>query len=191
MGSWTSAFTFRRPCFCTFSEAFSLTPLGQIDSENPKIIPLPRKVAEELLLAAALAPLACADIAAPFSVELFATDASESKGAICSAPLPEHLRAALWKTADRKGGYARIAGPAEVLLKRADPLWEDLSSLPQSPAFVNRPLGYLFDVLVLGKAGKSLQREMSQRGWVVGPLLDQEASPFFSLETPRLLEWIF
>ena len=86
MGSWTSAFAFPQPCFCAFSEAFSLTPLGQIDSENPKVIPLPRKVAEELLLAAALAPLACADVAAPFSAELFATDASERKGAICSAP---------------------------------------------------------------------------------------------------------
>ena len=191
LGSWSSSFTFRRPCFCAFSEAFSLAPLGQIDPENPKVVPLPRKVAEELLLAAALAPLACTDVAAPFSAELFATDASESKGAICSAPLPEHLRATLWKTADRKGGYARIAGPAEVLLKRADPLWEDMSQSAQGPAPVSRPLGYLFDVLVLGKAAKSLHREMCQRGWVVGPLLDQEASPFFSLQTPRFLEWIF
>ncbi|CAE7214730.1 hypothetical protein AK812_SmicGene44184 [Symbiodinium microadriaticum] len=173
LGSWSSSFTFRRPCFCAFSEAFSLAPLGQIDPENPKVVPLPRKVAEELLLAAALAPLACADVAAPFSAELFATDASESKGAICS------------------GGYARIAGPAEVLLKRADPMWEDMNQTAQGPATVSRPLGYLFDVLVIGKAAKSFHREMCQRGWVVGPLLDQEASPFFSLQTPRLLEWIF
>ena len=70
-------------------------------------------------------------------------------------------------------------------------MWEDMNQTAQGPATVSRPLGYLFDVLVIGKAAKSFHREMCQRGWVVGPLLDQEASPFFSLQTPRLLEWIF
>ena len=88
LGSWTSACTFRRPCFCAFSKAFALSPLGEPDPEAPKILKLPRAVAQEFQLAAALAPVACSDVAAPFADRLYATDASEAKGACVSAPLP-------------------------------------------------------------------------------------------------------
>ncbi|CAE7042207.1 unnamed protein product [Symbiodinium sp. CCMP2592] len=121
MGSRSSVFTFRRPCFCAFSAAFGLVPLSQLDPLRPRVLPLPRRCAEELRLAAALALVACADVAK----RLYATDASEERGAICSAALPSDLQAMVWKTADRKGGYARIASPARVLLKRGDPLGED------------------------------------------------------------------
>ena len=139
----------------------------------------------------ALAPVACSDVAAPFASRLYATDASEERGAFCSAPLPGHLRTLAWSTADRKGGYARIASPARVLLKRADPWWEDEEDEPPGAIPVSRPLGFLFDALFLGKGARAICSELKDRGWTVGPLLDSFASPFFTLCVSRLLEWIF
>ena len=191
MGSWSSVFTFRRPCFCAFSSSFALVQLSELDPQRPRVLPLPRRCAEELQLAAALAPVACSDVAAPFASRLYATDASEERGAFCSAPLPGHLRTLAWSTADRKGGYARIASPARVLLKRADPWWEDEEDEPPGAIPVSRPLGFLFDALFLGKGARAICSELKDRGWTVGPLLDSFASPFFTLCVPRLLEWIF
>ena len=191
MGWWSSVFTFRRPCFCVFSSSFALVQLSELDPRRPRVLPLPRRCAEELQLAAALAPVACSDVAAPFASRLYATDASEERGAFCSAPLPGHLRTLAWSTADRKGGYARIASAARVLLKRADPWWEDEEDEPPGAIPVSRPLGFLFDALFLGKGARAICSELKDRGWTVGPLLDSFASPFFTLCVPRLLEWIF
>lgn len=46
--------------------------------EESCLIPLPRKVADELVLVSVLAPMILSDIAVPFSETLFATDASDT-----------------------------------------------------------------------------------------------------------------
>ena len=66
LGGWVSVLLYRRPLMSIFSKAFSLYPAGLLDPANPKVIPLPRPVADELVLCAALAPLAVADLAAPW-----------------------------------------------------------------------------------------------------------------------------
>ena len=153
------------------------------------MLSLPRAVAQEFQLAAALAPVACADVSAPYADRLFATDASEAKGAVVSAPLPEHLRSILWATADRKGAYARICSPAQALLRRADPMFEETvgSSLPAP----ERPLAYLFDFLAVGSRAELVLKEVSGRGWSCGPLVSSRASPHYCLGLPRVLDWIF
>ena len=189
IGSWVSAFTFRRPCFCTFSRAFALSPLGELDPEAPKMLKFPRAVAQEFQLAAALAPVAIADVAAPYADRLYATDASERKGACVSAPLPAHLRKVLWATADRKGTYARVCSPAQALLRRADPMFEEKAEVAQVAP--ERPLAFLFDFLGIGSRAEQVLREVSDRGWAVGPLIASTASPHFCLSLPRLLDWVF
>ena len=189
LGSWTSACTFRRPCFCAFSKAFALSPLGELDPEAPKILKLPRAVAQEFQLAAALAPVACSDVAAPFADRLYATDASEAKGACVSAPLPEHLRAVLWATADRKGAYARVCSPAQALLRRADPMFEESPEAEESSP--ERPLAFLFDFLALGPRAGEVLKSVAERGWSVGPLISRDDSPHYCLSLPRLLDWVF
>ena len=47
LGSWTSVFSFWRPCFAVFSEAFGLAPSGLLDPQSPKIVKLPRRIAQE------------------------------------------------------------------------------------------------------------------------------------------------
>ena len=57
-----------------------------MDQNDPKLIPLPRSVAMELVLLAVSVPLALSDLGAEFLTTVFATatDASSRKGAICS-----------------------------------------------------------------------------------------------------------
>ena len=52
---------------------------NEVDANKPKLVKLSRTVANELVLLAALMPLAISD----FCPSIFATDASSFKGAIC------------------------------------------------------------------------------------------------------------
>ncbi|CAE7365687.1 mok12, partial [Symbiodinium necroappetens] len=134
-------------------------------------------------------PVAIADVAAPYADRLYATDASERKGACVSAPLPEHLRRILWATADRKGAYARICSPAQALLRRADPMFEEKAEVTQVAP--ERPLAFLFDFFGIGSWAGQVLSEVRDRGWVVGPLIASTVSPHFCLSLPRLLDWVF
>ena len=56
--------------------AFDLVKMDSYSPAEAKMINLPRRVAEELTLAAVLCPLMVADISTPFNSRVFATDAS-------------------------------------------------------------------------------------------------------------------
>ena len=78
LGGWTSALTFRRQAFCCLDEAFRLAPSASLDPCSPKILKLPRVVAQEVIVTACLSPILVSDIAAPCLPRLFATDSSEA-----------------------------------------------------------------------------------------------------------------
>eukprot|EP00972_Heterocapsa_arctica_P007077 1033871-Heterocapsa_arctica.AAC.1 len=54
----------------------------QVRGHPTELLPLPRRAASELLVAAVLAPLAVTNLRAPVSPILWATDASPSAGAV-------------------------------------------------------------------------------------------------------------
>lgn len=64
------------------TRSHGIVDANNICSDKPKMIPMSRKVVDELVVLAALVPLAVADLGAEFHAVLFATDASEVKGAI-------------------------------------------------------------------------------------------------------------
>ena len=76
LGGWVSACLYRRPCM---SDATAVRP------SSSRVIALPRRVADELLMAT-LCHVLVADISAPWADTLFATDSSDAKGAIVSTP---------------------------------------------------------------------------------------------------------
>ena len=55
LASWTSALTYRRPAFCCLDAAFQLAPSASIDPLEPKLVWLPRRVAQEVQVLACLA----------------------------------------------------------------------------------------------------------------------------------------
>ena len=114
LGGWVSVLLYRRPLMSIFSKAFSLYPAGLLDPANPKVIPLPRPVADELVLCAALAPLAVADLAAPWDPHRDV-----------SAEMPSSLAPLLWRSSDRKGASTKLLSRTQALLHKADPFFEE------------------------------------------------------------------
>ena len=58
LGAWVSVLTFRRPLMSILSKKYHLVDQFSIDQNDPKLVALPRGVATELVLLAALMPLA-------------------------------------------------------------------------------------------------------------------------------------
>ena len=105
VGGWVSGFMYRRPFMSAFSRVFSFVDSASVVPESPRVLPLHRRVADELVLAASLAHVLVSDISAPWASEIYATDSSDSKGAIVSAPALEVLPKSRWvREASVKGG---------------------------------------------------------------------------------------
>ena len=91
VGSWISVMLLRRPAMCIFNEVFRVIPAEALDTERPSLWRLPRKAADELLVASCVAPIMVSNLAVPFLDEVFATDASNMKGGITKAEVPEEV----------------------------------------------------------------------------------------------------
>ena len=169
LGAWSSVLSFRRPGFCVLDKAFSFVTAAATDPARPKVLALPRAVAQEFVLLSALAPVLCADLAAPSLPFLFATDASEEKGAACVARIPQTTSQHLWQASDRKGAFARMARRTQGLLQRVDPMHEEVPSPGTLAPSSKKPLAFTFDFLELFSSRAEVTHEMAERGWAVGP----------------------
>ena len=128
----------------------------------------------------------------PCLARLFATDSSESKGAIVSAPLSEAQGLALWKVSDRKGAFCKLERPERAILRSKDPLWEEALDGGEGPlASPSRPLAFHFDFLEVFSGAAVVTQEMARRGYVCGPPIDIDRSVAYDVSNPRLLEWVF
>ena len=195
LGAFTSAANFRRPVSACFHQAYQLVPSASIDAASPKVVRLPRRIAQELQLAALFAPIAVTDVSAGFLPRLFAADSSENKGAFVSAAIPQELSRSLWLTSDRKGAYAKLATRTAAILHRHDPLHEEPSFEPHEEADVAearpaRPLAYLFDFLEIGIGPPALSVELSRLGFRSGPFLDLRLAAPESSHRLVWLEWV-
>lgn len=86
LGGWTSMAMFRRCFMGLFHEVHHLVDMDFFSQSRPKLLPLPRTTAEELVLAAVLVPLFQTNLSAGYGDYIYATDASEARGAVCRAP---------------------------------------------------------------------------------------------------------
>ena len=103
-GALASAMCFRKSSISVLDEMFKVISPSDLDTVHPKLCPLPRVAAEEMVLSAVLLPILVSDIKMDFHPWIFATDASNSKGAVCGARLSESLLPPLWQAGDFKGG---------------------------------------------------------------------------------------
>lgn len=88
--------------------SFSLVPNDCVAKDHAKLISLPRRVATELVLLSVLAPLIKTDISTPYCSELFATDASSTRGAVVSTEVSGDVYEALFRRCKNKGSYTRL-----------------------------------------------------------------------------------
>ena len=124
IGGWVSAAMYRRPFMSILQKAYKIQ-MSEVDQERPKTVNLPRSVAEELTLLAVLCPLMASDVSAPLQPRCYATDSSDGKGAVVSAPVSEALSRALCRSGRKKASYARMLSRSEAILKNIDEMYEE------------------------------------------------------------------
>ena len=202
VGSLVSAFGFRRCSMAVLDKLFHVIPPAEVDTSNPRLRPLPRAAADELVLSAALLPVLVSNLASPVLDTIFASDSSQSKGAVVEARCHPDVAQALWQSGDFRGGHVMTEDWTHSFLRRQlawepDDFERDRldSGLPLFPlqgpqAAPSRPLAQHFDFLeVCGGSGR-VSTCMSNAGWRVGPVIDLSRSRWYDLLSARLLEWL-
>ena len=188
VGGWVSMLNYRRPMMSILDRSFKIVDNETFDPNNPKVIPLPRSVANELVLLSVLAPLMMTDLSADFEESIYATDASMSKGAVCSARVGKPVVGVLWKTCKSKGAYTRLLSPPEVLLRRLE-IFEEHSAQSFQET-VSRPLAFSFDFIELFAGSAKVTKFVAAMGVSVGQPIDITYSEEFDVASLHLLRWI-
>ena len=199
VGSWISTLLYRRPMMAHMNALFQVIASHELDTESPKMHPLPRKAAEELLILACLAPFAASNVAVPFSDRLYATDSSTGKGGVVMTSVCPDVSRALWRTANRKAKNPKLESRTSALA-RLHNFWhedEDFAEGAEDEDFagdvVHRPIGLRFEFLeVCGGAGV-VTKHLASLGVVCGrcgPILDISYSRRFDITDRRVFTWI-
>eukprot|EP00435_Cladocopium_sp_Y103_P071384 s62_g37.t1 len=191
MGAWVSMIIYRRPMMSLFQQAFTLVSNEQAAERNNEVIHLPRAVAQELAMVSILSPLMQTNLAACYGQRIYATDASEEKGAICSAPASKDIQEVLFRTCRTKGAYTKLLSPTQVLLKRLNEFEEIGEETFQLP-FVRpgRPLAFTFEFLEIYSGASDVTRYMDSFGIICGQPIELSRSEEFNMKFVHLLEWI-
>ena len=207
-GSWVACLLYRRPLMSVLDGFFALgrsKPTG--GPEASLLRPLTRKVAGELQVLAVLAPIICSNISAGLSEEVFATDASMSKGAVVSTTVPPALATELWLSADFRGQPVRLDGrePGTPASKGQrppfdavqEPTHEDDSAAALDcelraalPADVKKPLACHYDCIVIGPGAFVAVEELQAMSLRPGPAIDFGRSSEYDLCSWHLRDWL-
>eukprot|EP00435_Cladocopium_sp_Y103_P057254 s392_g19.t1 len=190
-GNWVSVLQYRKCFSCIIDDLFK-TASACLEADPSLLFPLTRKVANELTMLATIAPLIFSNITARYHEKIYATDASNQKGAIVEAEVELDLQKALWLDADRKGGYTHLANGFNAILRQIGELDDDLEketpSLQPEPIHKS-PLMYFDFVEICGGAGK-VGDSLNRLGFSVAPVLDLSESAHYDLCSLRLMEWV-
>ena len=207
LGGLVSAFCFRKCGMAVFNELFKIIPPAELDPERPVLRPLPRAAAEELILSAVLLPITSTDVKAPLASWIFASDASNHKGAFVSAEIPEDIALPLWQAGDFKGGYTMLEPWPKDVLKAAEDFdeedWHALQNSAEaeggiSPQCCNpgeqvsaqRPLAQYYDFIEVCGGSGVVSEQVAAMGFVVGPIIDITFSQHYNLLDLRAIEWL-
>ena len=214
VGSWVSVTLLRRQAMSVMNEVFKVIPPAVLSPEDPHLRFLPRSAAEELQLLASLALVLSSNLAVPFDEEIYATDASNERGGICSARVSAEASAVLWRTAERRREPVPMQSQAQVILSSYDSMFESLPQMKSSldgidelcglseeegegglgfsgeRQFCQRPIGMRFQFIELCGGAGGVTRELIRRGIACGPVLDLSLSQQFNLAEHRVIQWL-
>ena len=187
LGGWVAILTYRRPLMSILNESFKLVDANTVCSTNPKLIKLPRAVANELCLLAVLCCFAVSNLAAPIAKKIYATDASSRKGGICEAPVDEPFGKFLWRISRSKGAYHRLLTPIQSIAKRLGILEE---KIVDDSIGVQRPLAFQYDFLEIFSGASKVTIAVAALGLVCGPPIDLSISEEYNVEWLHVISWI-
>eukprot|EP00438_Fugacium_kawagutii_P033656 Skav204053 [mRNA] locus=scaffold3:301963:308610:- [translate_table: standard] len=181
IGSWISTLLFRRCMMAHLNGLF----------EAPRLWPLPRRAADELVVLASLAPLIASNVAAPFAPRVYASDASIERGGVVMAKIPEEMSRVLWRTANKKGKNIPLPSRTAALHQLHDDMFEfEEEIVPEATLQVGRPIGLRYDfVEVCGGAGV-VTSFLVQMNIVCCPVLDIADSFQYDIKNLQVLSWV-
>eukprot|EP00435_Cladocopium_sp_Y103_P018494 s3398_g4.t1 len=190
VGNWVSILQYRKVWSSLVDDTFRFVATCQTDPSQ--LFQMPKTVAQELGMLAAVAPLVMTNVAVDFLGTCFASDASTGKGAIVEAPISAEAEQVLWLDADLKCGYMPLDNPFRAVLRGLGEFDgdEDVSNeepFCESPG--KAPLLYFDFVEICGGAGK-ITAALSSFGFVCAPVLDLSESRHYDLGSLELLDWI-
>ena len=188
VGGWVSLLSYRRPLMSIMNKVFHLVDGTSYDPNEPKIIALTRPVADELVLLSVLVPLALHEISAGYDPTIYATDASDTMGGICSARVGEDVAEILWRQCKSKGAYTRLLTSAEVLLRRLE-LHEEGRAGREAEA-VPRPLAFSFYFIEIFAGSAKVTSFVEKMGVSVGPPVELSLSEEFDVSNWWVLRWL-
>eukprot|EP00435_Cladocopium_sp_Y103_P003960 s4316_g1.t1 len=191
-GSWISTLMFRRPMTCLLHTLFSF---GVSDEKEARdVLQLPRKTADELVLASALSALCFTDLSTPYSQKIYATDASLARGAVCSCVVDEEISKLVWLGGDRKGGYTKLDSNERAILRSVGEFEEEtFEEGERTGGHLFGPyktVEFIFDFVEICGGSGSVSAKAAQLGLSVCPPIDLSNSPHFDLTNIDLLWWI-
>ena len=180
VGSWVHVLLFRRPLFCIIEALFR----EGAGFKRTEVFALSPQARNELFLLSFLGGLGQADLRAPYNPSLYALDASPWAGAICTTSVGCAAASELWRHAEQRGYYTRLASPAAATLAEhgIEHVGEDRFGDPgetcqfpaqtvRRPVSLSRPLqeGCLYDCIELGGSG-SWAQTLGSFGLTLHPL---------------------
>ena len=187
LGGWTSILMFRRPFMSLLQRCFHLVDMNVFDPLIPKLVQLPRQVAQELTMLSILTPLMVADISVDFCARLFATDASLTKGAIVSSQLRPEVMECLWRCCRSKGGYSKLLTPGQSVITRCMEFEEE--DFPKTET-VRRPLAYKFDFVEVFAGAATVTSAVAALGYSVCCPIDISYGEELDVTKLYVIEWL-
>lgn len=103
-GCLVQAFMFNRPCMSGLHHYYKY--LAEL--QRGTVVSLPSQIADEMLAAALLLPLAVTHVDDPISSELLATDATPGRGGRVRAHVPDQVAINLMRLAEQRGANGRL-----------------------------------------------------------------------------------
>ena len=191
-GNWTSIFMFRR---CLTSILDKIYAYGlEASGEETEVYEQPRKLADELVLAAVLAPLAATDITTKVLPKIYASDASMTKGAVVSRFVTAKVASTLWLGGDKKGTYTKLDHHYGHLC-RAIGIEQDADDIPDHdfpppPEKIGRAPDFYFDFIEVCAGCGSVSKALASRGLTACRPIEISDSLFFDVTKTELLNWI-
>ena len=137
-----------------------------------------------------LVPLFQANLSAGFGDYIYATDASESRGAVCRAPLSEDLQEVVSRVCKSKGSYTRLLRPEEKILRDLGEIEDGIEEGTLLQPRPTRALACRFHFIEVFAGAAVVTASLSALGMVCGPPLELYDSEEFDLKYVHLLEWL-
>ena len=187
LGGWVSCLSYRRPLMSLLNASFRLIDANAVNSLHPRLVALPRIVACELCLLSVLRSMAVFDLASDVIDTVYATDASNDKGAICSTSVPHEYARCLWRLSRSKGAYHRLLTPLQVLSRRLG-IFEEKG--PEACVSPSRPIAFHYDFIEVFSGAARVSKAIGLLGFVVGPPIDLSISGEYNVEWPHVLAWV-